>query len=360
MNVLFIGRGKLKSGLTGDSTQLRRTMDEVAKRGCCVKFAGVGAGGFVTEDGGDISVETMKRMIAEADVLHVFLIAPAVFARIALWAGRKPICLSTVYWMGWERFVLALMNEQGFGKKIRRCLYFLRTACPFLMNYRGASLLLPNSMQEGVCVRRHFSLSPKSRVLPVVNAFDIPSFSIEDLPRPSWLPQGDYIVYPGVFASRKNQSRFIVACRGLGIPIVFLGGVGASEEYLEHCKHLATEEMIFAGFLPSSSSEYWAVLSHARCACLVSDCETPGIALLEASYAGARPVVTRNGGTASYYGGCAEYCNPCSVNSIRSAVKQAWNRGRLSEYDRGAFGVYSWCRCADQTLEAYTLAMKGV
>ena len=312
----------------------------------------------MTDRGEDLSVEDMKRMISEADILHVFLIAPAVFARIARWAGQRPICLSTVYWMCWERFIVGLMNERGWVNKIRRCLYFLRTACPPIMNYRGASILLPNSAQEGENVRRHFRISPKSRVMPVINAFDTPPFSIEDLPRPAWLPQGDYIVYPGVFASRKNQSRFIVACKGLDIPIVFLGGgVGGSDEYLKRCKQLATAEMIFAGFLPSSSAEYWGVLSHARCACLVSDCETPGIALLEASYAGARPVITRNGGTVSYYGGCAEYCNPCSASSIRNAVRQAWNRGRLCEQDRMAFGVYSWARCADQTIEAYTLAL---
>lgn len=81
----------------------------------------------------------------------------------------------------------------------------------------------------------------------------------------------------------------------------------------------------------------------------------PGIALLEAAFAGARPVVTKFGGTIEYYGFDAEYFDPRRRSEILRAIKNGVIRGRLSTEQAKSYSRYTWEYCARLTLEAYRL-----
>jgi len=84
-----------------------------------------------------------------------------------------------------------------------------------------------------------------------------------------------------------------------------------------------------------------------------------GIALLEAAFAGTRPVVSQYGGTQEYYGFCAEYLDPLSLESIVAAVRRGWERGRLTEEESKSFKRFSWNYCAKLTLEGYNLLLSS-
>jgi glycosyltransferase involved in cell wall biosynthesis len=88
-----------------------------------------------------------------------------------------------------------------------------------------------------------------------------------------------------------------------------------------------------------------------------SDCETPGIALLEAALAGARPVVTRHGGTQEYFGINGEYFNPVNPKSLKRAIVQAWERGRLTPYEASSYARFTWHWTAELTVNAYQIAI---
>jgi glycosyltransferase involved in cell wall biosynthesis len=59
--------------------------------------------------------------------------------------------------------------------------------------------------------------------------------------------------------------------------------------------------------------------------CLPSTHEGTGLAALEAGAAGARVVITRNGGAPDYFLHHAWYVDPDSVASIRGAIETAWH-----------------------------------
>ena len=75
--------------------------------------------------------------------------------------------------------------------------------------------------------------------------------------------------------------------------------------------------------------------------------------MLEAALAGARPIITINGGTQEYFGLSGVYLNPLSEDSVRKAVYDGWQRGRLSESESNSFRKFSWEWCAELTAKAY-------
>ena len=211
--------------------------------------------------------------------------------------------------------------------------------------------MLPNSEDEVRNFLKYCFVKPSAKVLAVPNAIDpIPDY-VANLPRPPQVPAGDYIVVPAVFASRKNQRTLIEAMKDSEYQFVFIG----DGDCLEECKRVANPNMHFLGYVQHGTSVFYGILKYARVVCLPSNCETPGIAGLEAAALGARPVVPYEGGTSQYYGWDAEYLDPLDVHSIRRAVNHAFARGRMSECDSMKYRAVTWRVVAEKTLAAYCL-----
>ena len=146
----------------------------------------------------------------------------------------------------------------------------------------------------------------------------------------------------------------------LGTQVLWLGGFSCST------MHAIYRPMMF-GMIGASIAHFKrivytqtdAVMRDARVVCLPSNCETPGIAGLEAAALGVRPVVPREGGTTQYYGWDAVYLDPLSETSIASSVEEAWRLGRLSVAQRGKYGDLNWSICAQKTLAAYKCCLQG-
>lgn len=365
MKVLYVCTRFLKTERTGAGTQARETYNALVRIGCEMTriYSCHPVGMFEDEEGRVLTEEDVRVLIAQNDVTHLIYCSRQLAQYWRRFAPHRPTVGSTVFWSGWERVVIARQNMPFGWPRLHSELAYIRQMYVCGNDFRGIDVFLPNTYAEGQKVRSCYRMDKTARCVPVPNGFMPPPFDVFALPRSEKVPSEEYLVVPGVFATRKNQLGLIRALRDFPYPVVFMGNAlkGAdSQAFYAKCRQEATENMHFIEYLPSGSEEYWRVLAHARCACLPSDCETPGIAMIEAAYAGARPVITKFGGTLEYYGFDAEYFNPCKLNEMREAVDRGWMRGRLSPEQAKAYGRFSWDYCAKITLNAYQLAKMQV
>ena len=359
MKILFVRSYSFKTGQTGDATQGRETVNALAQAGveliCLyVKYQPIR---IIGEDDVELSERQLNILIDSCDAVHLL---PVTIPLCRFWRRlhKKPVLGSSIFWGGLERVCIAWRTYQGVASKLKAAVKEFRNMLPFYMNYHGVDVFLPNSEAEGRCVMRCFGKDKNATYKAIPNGFALPAFDVWSLSRHEKVPCEDYIVVPGVFARRKNQIGLIRALKKYkrDYKVVFMGGV-FDENYYNECRSAATDDMVFLGYMSSTNREYWQVLRHARIACLTSDCETPGIAMIEASYAGVRPVITKFGGTVEYYGEYGEYLNPCSSKSIIGAIDQGWRRGRLEKMEAETFAEFTWKLVADKTKEAYQFAI---
>ncbi len=295
---------------------------------------------------------------ADTDVLH-FIPGRLSRADAANWTShleRRPLLVgSTIFWDSAVHRTVIGRNRprQTLLQRLRR---FVRASAPGRPDYSSFDLLLTNSQAE-IAVCRHYLLTRRDVIYGSVPNGVVPMLSIsDDVPRHSRVPSEPYIVYPGVFAPRKNQLGFIRAVKREPYHVVFMGGPledGECRDYFELCRREAPKHWVFLGHVEHCSEEFIQVLHHATLACLASSCETPGIALLEAATLGARPIVTREGGTCEYYGFDGEYFNPLRPGEIVAALQRGWARGRLAASSRAAIARLSWTETARQTVLLY-------
>ena len=360
MKILFVCKSDATSTQTGEGTQARETARAIAALGHSVTkvFVSPNPLSAMDERGRPLDRNGLRELSRLNDVVHLM---PANRRIAGLWRELScgiPVAGSTVYWSGWERLGVTRLSIPFGLARYRRMITYLRMMIPLLQDFRGIDLFLPNTTAEGNRARTCFRHDKQALFVPVPNAFIPPPFSLNRLTRPTFAPPGDYLVVPGIFALRKNQLTLIRALKEskIEIPVVFLGGVfnhPLDRDFYARCRQEATTDMHFVEFLSNTSEEYWSLLRHARCACLPSDCETPGIALLEAAFAGARPIVTRFGGTEEYYGKDGEYFHPCRFAEIAHAIERGWHRGRLSPEESVRYKTFSWSSCAEATIAAY-------
>lgn len=265
---------------------------------------------------------------------------------------KAALVTSTVFWSSPTYWKVVLRNGVKLDLNILKALVreiAVKFKIKLLNAKNGYDLLLANSEDEIRCVTKYCKLKTGAKLFAVPNAIDpIPEW-VADLPRSEELPNVDYILVPGLFAARKNQKTLIRALQAFEHPVVFMG----RGPLLEECKAMASSNMIFLGHIEHQSREFYSAMKYARVVCLSSNCETPGIAGLEAAAMGARPVVPYEGGTSQYYAWDAEYIDPLSPMSMRDAIERAWERGKLTLSESDRYRQGTWELCARRTLEAY-------
>ena len=355
MKILIVTQQSFLASQTGVGTQVRETVSALRRHGVSVSVIQMAGKFFLREDGTTLTNSEILQLSESHDITHLINTSRPLVARWRKFK-RSPVVGCSVYWSGIERVIIAHRAEPLSFGRIHHELSYIRGMCALGNDMRGVDVFLPNSYAEGECITRSYRMTRGAYFIPVPNAFIPPDFDIFSLPRPSFIPDGEYIVVPAVFAKRKNQLGLIRALKNSTYTIVFMGGE-IDKAYWERCRREATSNMLFIGYKANGSKDYWSVLSHARCACLPSDCETPGIAMIEAAYAGARPAITKFGGTAEYYSFDAEYFNPCDENQMRAAIDRAWLRNRLSLEQSNSYKRFTWDYCAKVTMQAYAILL---
>lgn len=349
MKIVILSLASRFGGVTGDCVQAEKTANALRAQGEDVAHCFLNGTRILDEFGRDCG--SWRERLSDCDIVHT--IPPIPWCYLSMQESiRAKFVTSTIFWRSFTylRVVHRVKGVLTFGlaKEYIRVL-LARLGLPAYRSYEGFDLLLPNSEDE----IRNFNMFCRRKAgsicCAVPNAIDsIPSF-VEFLPRSKRVPAGDYVVVPAAFAARKNHLAFIHAIRGLPYPVVFMG----NGEYLEECKSIAGEGMYFLGYVKHGSPEFYAVLKYARVVYLPSNCETPGIAGLEAAALGARPIVPYEGGTVQYYGWDAEYINPLNALSMRTALEVAWRRGRLSTDRQAKYRSLTWMDVARRTVCAY-------
>ena len=349
----------------GDWVQASKTVEAIRALGLNVQHLIIKEHDGRSSLSGDLKLVECSDLPGDLDVAHFI---PGRLTRLLLEKWLKPLKKrpllvgSTIFWTSRVHQSVCLRNCLAKRDRyLRSFKAFLRQPIKFGL-FKHFDVLLTNSQAEEDVCRKACKLKADVVFGHVPNGIDpIPPWA-EECEAPQILQGEEYIIYPGVFATRKNQLGFIRALRHTDYKVVFMGGPLDTPEhnnYYEICRKEAPESWVFMGRIKHGSPEFYGVLRNARVACLASSCETPGIAMLEAASLGVRPAVTREGCAAEYLGFDAEYLDPLNADNIRRAIDRAWRRGRLPRESQNAVRRFTWDAAARQTLSHYHEALEA-
>jgi glycosyltransferase involved in cell wall biosynthesis len=143
------------------------------------------------------------------------------------------------------------------------------------------------------------------------------------------------------------------------IPLVLIGHP-AHRAYAEACRRLLPKGSLIIEHLPQEqlASAYAAARVHA----LPSWVETCGLVTMEAALADCSLVLSTAGYECEYYAGYGYYCDPADADSIREAVRNAWDNHAADAARRRALRStilqeYTWELAAQRSLLAYQSAL---
>lgn len=189
--------------------------------------------------------------------------------------------------------------------------------------------IVANTHEEAAVVQALFHLRRSVRVIP--HGFDGEQFLVatEDLVRSAFRLPDEFLLYVGRIEPRKNLLMLVESSAQLQIPLAMIGAV--TERYraygAEVLRRLDNAGGIYLGPV-SDRSMLASAFAAARVFALVSFCETPGFAALEAAAAGANVVVTKVGGAREYLGSGAFYVDPHSKGDVTAKLREAWESPR--------------------------------
>lgn len=164
----------------------------------------------------------------------------------------------------------------------------------------------------------------------------------------------DYVLHISAYTqARKNVLRLAEAITDIGYPLV-IAGVSENGPILERLQALAkrNKNIILLGFLDRSILN--CLYANCRVFCLPSIHEGTGLVALEAGVYGANVVITQNGGPKDYFLEFAEYVDPLSVDSIKTALANAWQKPRTDMLKKHIINELSWENSAKRLVEAYS------
>ena len=299
------------------------------------------------------------------DIVHLFNLQTRLFsldeAKKAK-AACKRLALSTIWWEPSLELILETsrkwaMASRAIGRK-RAIEIIAGKAEPILAPDRAlqsevvgmADVLLPNSWAEAKELRK---LDAHDRVVVVPNGVDVDHYDgNRDLPRPDWVPKGDYVLCAARIERLKGQLGLARAARRYGVPCVLVGEV-VDAEYAGRCRSVGATT-------PGKKDrdELAAAYKNALLYVQPSLRETPGLASMEAAAMGCPVVTTKHGSTREYFGSWATYVDPFDYQSISREFAAALRRPRgigLSEHIRR---TYPWERAAEATNTAYERLVK--
>jgi len=373
MKVLIQNRPDTFEVFGGDSVQTLKTAEYLKKLGVHA----------------DISLELTPKL-DDYDIVHLMNITRAAFTYTQLMNAKKQtkkVVLSPVYW-NTKKVMSAYIQTPFFDLNRPSSLKELGKACfsslvnrTFLNEIRE---LTHNRKIASAVLSEVDCLLPNSRTELEILECDFPEVFGKQEKKYAIVPNGadtdifynvspktfiekyglsDFILNVGRFSYRKNQFTLINALKGLGISVVFIGGLSDNSSsyygikntidkvYYQKCRREADSSFVFLPTMPHNE------LASAYAACKVfvlpSLYETPGLSALEAALAGANICITSGGSTREYFSNFALYCDPYCIDSIRNAVLQAYQTPKSNALKEYVLTNFTWDKAAKATLKAY-------
>lgn len=166
-----------------------------------------------------------------------------------------------------------------------------------------------------------------------------------------------YVLSVGRIEDRKNQLNLIKALEGTGLTLVLVGSVNSNHRpyWSEIKKEIKNKEwVIYLGQVEHKM--LGQIYSHAKVHALPSWYEVVSLSTLEASLMGCNIVTSDRGYIREFLGDLAWYSQPDDINSIRSAVVQAFNSPQSGKLIPRIKGL-TWENSARETIKAYKAAL---
>ncbi len=217
-----------------------------------------------------------------------------------------------------------------------------------------AEAVMPNTMAEARLIEKGLCV-PKEKIHWIPNGVSEQFLSADPALFQKKYGVRDFILNVGhIGPDRKNVLSLIRALSRIDHPAVIIGQVVSSRE-AELCLSEAkkNKNLILIDGLDHDSPLLASAYAACRVFALPSKFETPGIAALEAGLAGANIVITPHGGTQEYFEDQAEYVNPYSVRSIRTAIEKALNSQKTDTLKKHIQRNFLWNRVAERMLDVY-------
>jgi glycosyltransferase involved in cell wall biosynthesis len=217
-----------------------------------------------------------------------------------------------------------------------------------------AAMVVPNTQAEADLVVGAFGV-PRGKIRIVPNGVDARFQGADpELFRREFGLEKFVLNVGHVGPGRKNVLSLIRALAEIDVPAVIIGRITGGPDGEACVREAARHPHIrLLGPLPHDSP----LLASAYAACdvfvLPSQFETPGIAALEAGLAGAKIVITDQGGTREYFGELATYVDHRAVESIREGVRKALGQPRDSRLQERIAQNFLWDHVAERLAAVY-------
>jgi glycosyltransferase involved in cell wall biosynthesis len=329
----------------------------------------------------DISTE-LEPDLSAYDIVHIFnLVRPQEAYLQAANARRqgKKVALSTIYvsyaefekkmrggFAGIASRLLGPSQTEYLKVAARACKnreYSKGTVSLLLHGYRKlqerildmTDILLPNSASEMRRLVNDFPSASRKPFIIVPNGFDGMLFAGKPAAStPEIEKYRGCILCVARIEALKNQLDLVRAMRGLPWPLVLIGRHAPNHvRYRDRIRAEAGPNVHILG--PVDHEMLPPYYRAARVHALVSWMETTGLSSLEAGAMGCQLVITDKGDTREYFGDYAYYCDPASVESIRSAIITAYISSPNSGLKNHLWSNFTWDKTAMKTLEGYRL-----
>lgn len=367
MKVMFQSRSTLFSVPGGDTVQILKTKEYLSKLGVII----------------DISIDSEPDLTGY-DIVHLFnLIRPQdilIQIRNAKKYNKK-IVLSTIYGLYTEYDRLA---RTKFSKLISNALptstlEYLKTIVRGVKNnevHKGTlqylacghmnaqneiissvDVFLPNSYSEMRRVINDFNGARNKVFVVVPNAVDTSIFDPYNVVISNELSKfKGCVLCVARIEGRKSQLSLVRAMRGLPYHLVLIGKSAPNHiSYFQQIKKEAGDNVHILGQVDHNLLPQFYKMSKVHA--LVSWMETPGLSSIEAAAMGCNIVVTEKGDPRDYFEDYAYYCDPASIDSIRSAIIDAYEAPVNPELRTHVLNNFTWEHTAVKTLEGYRYAM---
>jgi glycosyltransferase involved in cell wall biosynthesis len=225
-----------------------------------------------------------------------------------------------------------------------------------LAGWRYADRIVVNSNAEGVLLRRDATRLPEMRVAYSGVAEEAFDGDAAEGRRLLGIGSEPFVLSVARIEPWKNTVSLALALRGLPMRLVIVGTVLPGNEYFLEAVRAALPNVIHVPYIPHEMLRH--VHAAAAVHALPSWYETTGLSTLEALAAG-RPVVVSGGPCVEeYFEGCARFCNPESIRSIRRAVLDALEGPFGCERERAR--SFSWDRTARELVDHYSELLNAV
>ncbi|MBC7400980.1 MAG: glycosyltransferase family 4 protein [Mucilaginibacter sp.] len=215
-----------------------------------------------------------------------------------------------------------------------------------------ANIILPNSLSELNRLKELYTSNVKDLV--VTNGINPEKFPFDVTIK----KDDDLVICVGRIEKRKNQLNLIKALNNSRYKLVLIGAASPNQiKYYQQCREAAGPNVTFLDRIPHD--ELLKYYQLAKVHVLASWFETTGLSSLEAAIMRCNIVITDKGDTRDYFGDDAFYCDPANTDSIKAAVEQAseamFNEALLTRI----LTLHTWRKAAEQTLEAYQIAINN-